>query len=315
MIYPTEQQIIDYFANLPTEVKEEFAPMLEEAHGNYRRVVQQAPENPQNRIDRLCAMADSIFKTQVSKRLRARSGMFEEFQRAIGLDGGDAELGFWYAHRLYNLAERGRMLVIWARQIQSHLWERIGEAENLWYTPDLVPEGWEPFLAKPESRPPGTAGPPRPEPEAEPTTEATAESKIKRIPPIASRPVTPSARWEALEISFLSDERVQIRINGAPQTRNYAEMGFADRRTGKPTLAWGTLRLLAEKRGTIRSGRETGTTWSSVEKRVQEIRRRLRELHGAPGDPLPFIEKNECGGKVSGYEAQFHISCAPAYES
>ncbi len=153
VIYPTEQQILDYFANLPTEVKEEFVPLLEEAHRNYRRVVQQTPENPQNRIDRLCAMADSIFKTQVSKRLRARSGMFEEFQRAIGLDGGDAELGWWYAYRLYSLAERGRLLAIWHNKIKAFLWDRIREAENLWYTPDLVPAGWEAFFG------PAAAGP------------------------------------------------------------------------------------------------------------------------------------------------------------
>jgi hypothetical protein len=64
------------------------------------------------------------------------------------MDGGDAELAFWYAHRLYNLAEGGRMLSIWHRKIQSHLWDGIKEAENLWYTPDLVPEGWEPVLAE-----------------------------------------------------------------------------------------------------------------------------------------------------------------------
>jgi hypothetical protein len=145
VIYPTEQDILDFFAKLPEEVQDEFE-LLEKAHGNYRRVFQQFPGDERKRIERLCEIAGTVFKTQASKRLRAHSGTFEDFQRAVGLDGGDAERGFWYAHRLYNLAERGRMLAIWARQIQSYLWERIEEAENMWYTPYLVPVGWKAFF-------------------------------------------------------------------------------------------------------------------------------------------------------------------------
>jgi hypothetical protein len=102
----------------------------------------------EKRIGVLCQFAADVFRTEVAKRLREHAGDPEAFRTAISMEGGDAEQAFWYAHRLYNIVERGLMLAIWHRQIRSHLWDRIREAENLWYTPDLVPQGWEPFLAE-----------------------------------------------------------------------------------------------------------------------------------------------------------------------
>lgn len=59
------------------------------------------------------------------------------------------------------------------------------------------------------------------------------------------------AGWASIEIKFLSDERLQIFKEGSSETRNYAELGFEDRRNGMPNQAWLTLRTLAMKRGTI----------------------------------------------------------------
>src|SRR5262249_36496551 len=55
-----------------------------------------------------------------------------------------------------------------------------------------------------------------------------------------------ATKWEDVEISFLSEERIEIRIRDQRQTLNYSEAGFEDRRTGKPSLAWRTLWQLAE---------------------------------------------------------------------
>jgi hypothetical protein len=41
-------------------------------------------------------------------------------------------------------------------------------------------------------------------------------------------------RWEDIEISFTSDERVQIRNGGTTYTCNYGELGFEDRRNELP---------------------------------------------------------------------------------
>lgn len=94
-----------------------------------------------------------------------------------------------------------------------------------------------------------------------------------------------------------------------------AEMGFADKRDGTPDTAWVTLRTLAEAQGTLHNARSIGTHWAKVEKRIQKIRQRLRQLHPAKDDPLPFKKEGHFKGAVSGYEARFRISCAPAYHS
>jgi hypothetical protein len=67
--------------------------------------------------------------------------------------------------------------------------------------------------------------------------------------------------WADIEISFVSDERVQIHNGTDTETRNYDELGFADRRNGKPNQAWVTLRAMAEERGIIRDGAKTGASW------------------------------------------------------
>ena len=146
MIYPTVRDIEAFFTTLPAKVQDEIAPLLESAQCRYRRVWQLEPLDEEKRIEVLCEFAATIFKTRTAKPLRTHSGGFDAFRSAISLEEGNAELGFWYAHRLYNLVERGRMLGTWHRQIESHLWDRIRDAENLWYNPDLVPKGWESYF-------------------------------------------------------------------------------------------------------------------------------------------------------------------------
>jgi hypothetical protein len=120
------------------------------------------------------------------------------------------------------------------------------------------------------------------------------------------------AGWAAIEILFLSDERVQIRNGGHTETRNYAELGFADRRIErgktKPNLAWLTLRVMAERSGILRDGTKTGETWPKLEKRMQFIRKAFRKHFGITADPVPFIAK-------TGYQASFKIGCGPSFRS
>jgi len=119
------------------------------------------------------------------------------------------------------------------------------------------------------------------------------------------------ATWDTIEISFLSDERVQIRSGTSIETRNYAEFGFGDRRdrrSGKPNLAWKTFRVLAEECGVIRDAAKTGRTWAKVEKRIQEIRKVLQKHFHISADPIPFV-------KGTGYQARFKISCSRSYDT
>jgi hypothetical protein len=125
--------------------------------------------------------------------------------------------------------------------------------------------------------------------------------------PIKARPSLKS--WGDIRISFLSDERAQIIKNGTPaETLNYAEMGFEDRRTGKPNQAWMMLRTLAEERGIISDKAKTGKDWLRVAKRMEEIRKALRKHFGRSDDPVPFVEG-------AGYQAVFKIDCAPSFNT
>jgi hypothetical protein len=47
---------------------------------------------------------------------------------------------------------------------------------------------------------------------------------------------------------------------------------------------------LAEAKGFIRDAAKTGRDWPRVEKRMQEIRKELREHFAISADPVPFIE-------------------------
>src|ERR1017187_6018721 len=119
---------------------------------------------------------------------------------------------------------------------------------------------------------------------------------------------TGAAAWDAIEISFLSDERVQIRSGTSTETFNYGEMGFEDRRNGKPNRAWLTLRVLAEAGGIVRNAATTGRDWTTVEKRMQELRKALRDHFRVSADPLPFV-------RGTGYQACFKIRCGPSFRA
>ena len=132
---------------------------------------------------------------------------------------------------------------------------------------------------------------------------AVAEQQGRRSPHSSG---AGAATWDTIEISFLSDERVQIRNGPDIETYNYNELGFEDSRNGKPNQAWVTLRVLAVERGIIRDATKTGGTWPKVEKRMQEIRKALRNHFGISSDPILFIEG-------VGYQTRFKIDCSPSF--
>jgi hypothetical protein len=138
--------------------------------------------------------------------------------------------------------------------------------------------------------------------------EIAREIANEAAPGAAKSGGTDTATWDAIEISFLSDERVQIRNGANSETRNYAEFGFADGRSKKANQAWETLRVLAAEGGTIRDGAKMSRTWPKVEKRMQEIRKVLRKHFGISADPIPFVEG-------SGYQARFKIGCGPSFDT
>jgi hypothetical protein len=135
----------------------------------------------------------------------------------------------------------------------------------------------------------------------------TAAGKVAKVTSQSNNPEATS--WDGVEILFTSEERVQLRINGAiSSTLNYSEFGFEDSRNGKPNRAWEILRKLAELRGTIRSSAETCQPWPKIEKRIQDIRRVLRTHFRISSDPIPYVDG-------TGYRARFKIACRPSYDT
>jgi hypothetical protein len=143
-------------------------------------------------------------------------------------------------------------------------------------------------------------------PQVQNETVIEQESITKGDTPSQSGGVQEAA-WEAIEIEFLSDERVQIRNGANSETRNYAEFGFADGRNENPNQAWKILRALAAE-GVIRNEREVGLPWPKVEKQIQEIRKILRKHFGISADPVPFV-------KDLGYKACFKIGLGRSFHT
>jgi hypothetical protein len=114
-------------------------------------------------------------------------------------------------------------------------------------------------------------------------------------------------KWEDLEISILSDHRLELRVAGQAETLNYREMSLADRRSGKPNQSWGVLLALAQGGGVIPETVRNGKQWLALEKQIERTRKVLRECFALLDDPLPFE-------KGTGYRARFEIRCAASFE-
>ena len=109
-----------------------------------------------------------------------------------------------------------------------------------------------------------------------------------------------------MRISFLSDERVRVQVRKQVETRNYAEMGFEDMRSGKPNQGWHLLRKLVVNEGVLTDSSRRGKEFIAMEKGVERLRRGLRQHFGISSDPLPWHS-----GK--GYICRFKTECAPSF--
>jgi len=125
--------------------------------------------------------------------------------------------------------------------------------------------------------------------------------------PVRWRPPIMPKNWEEVEIRFLSDHRVEIRVAGQRTTQNYSEMGFQDRRSGNPNGAWQVLRTLAVGNGVLPEEARIGKIWVAAEKRIERTRKELQKRFGLSDDPLPYI-------KGLGYRARFKTECVRSFK-
>ncbi|HWR50335.1 MAG TPA: hypothetical protein VN428_04470 [Bryobacteraceae bacterium] len=157
MNYPDERDITNPATTLPPQVAAELVPLVEAAQRRYRRFRQSSVDygqEPHIVIDH----AAEVFKTLAVLELRLRSATFQDFCTRIRMDAGAANTAFRYAHYLYKNVQGGRMLAIWHRQVRDRLFGLIREAEDLWWNPDVVPQGWEDFITNSGSSRPAAQG-------------------------------------------------------------------------------------------------------------------------------------------------------------
>src|ERR1022692_2327545 len=141
--------------------------------------------------------------------------------------------GWWrFASEARTSMFRERLGRYWVWRDDSRNWDLLFVAKTALWQGEHPGKGPTPF---------GTAEPPKRQ------TRAQASRSIAGPP----TPAPAGTRWEDIEISFLSDERVQIQIGSQRETRNYDEMGFADGRNGLPSKPWILLRTLASMQGLI----------------------------------------------------------------
>jgi len=140
-------------------------------------------------------------------------------------------------------------------------------------------------------------------------TQASRQEAQGQLEPRNSEPAPAGGQqtdWENITITFLSDERVEVEALGGRETRNYAEMGFQDKRSGKPNQGWGVLRALAQTKGVIPSSARNSIEFIAMAKRIERMRRTLRQHFGIPSDPVPL-------DPVRGYCCRFQIGCAASF--
>lgn len=85
----------------------------------------------------------------------------------------------------------------------------------------------------------------------------------------AAKPI--AADWEDIELTFIGDHDVQIRVGGGVQTLNYKQIeGFANRKDGKPTLQWEMLKIFGRAPDDLMSEHARhGKEWEAIRKTIE----------------------------------------------
>jgi hypothetical protein len=111
--------------------------------------------------------------------------------------------------------------------------------------------------------------------------------------------------WGDISMRFLDKECLDIRAGGKPLgAKNFAVLGFENKKNKSPDTIWFTLFALGENEGEITwKGRDrSGELSSKLKKNISILRKRLKDLFAISEDPFyPYIEKRA-------YKAKFSIT-------
>ena len=131
--------------------------------------------------------------------------------------------------------------------------------------------------------------------EPEQNTPANTPQKVIPFP-------TPSGtQWHEVKITLLDNENVSIKIKGNVVKKNYAELGFKDSRTGKPSKLWLYFEGLLSSNGEITN--YPTTEKAIIEKNISDLRRMLKRCFAINDDPIPYKKTKD----YTGYKTDFLI--------
>lgn len=113
-------------------------------------------------------------------------------------------------------------------------------------------------------------------------------------------PTPEGTRWEDVTIQIVSKDSIKISVKEVHKRFNYAEIGFKDKRKGDlPDSQWEVLKDFGAQNGEISWGSQRAQL--KIQKKIQKIRKRLRNLIGIDGDPFyPYR-------KYKAYKTKFKI--------
>ncbi|HHT9136452.1 MAG TPA: hypothetical protein ACFYEK_04315 [Candidatus Wunengus sp. YC60] len=108
-------------------------------------------------------------------------------------------------------------------------------------------------------------------------------------------------KWTDLIITVCDNETVKTTLCGKTGTpQKFVELGFKDKRTGKPVKSWQILLAFAEKeRLTFPQ-----TQKEKMEKLIKDLRKRLKAHYKIPGDPIVFENGYKPVFEIQKYEGQ-----------
>lgn len=134
----------------------------------------------------------------------------------------------------------------------------------------------------------------------------------------ACYPLPADADWADVEIAFVSNDSLRISYkNSAPRRFTFAEIGFKDRRKGDlPDKNWECLRDI------LAPCKEVFCDWRpeinpALQKRIQTINHKLRELTGLPQNPIIYLKNltKVIGTRKAGYWIKLRLRPLPTHSS
>lgn len=90
--------------------------------------------------------------------------------------------------------------------------------------------------------------------------------------------------WQSIIIQFTDSNYVNIQVAGHSHPTGYADMGFVDRRTNKPTIQWGLLSLLARGGGELPNSSSDAS--DNYKKHKQLLSEKLKGYFNIESDPF-----------------------------